>query len=1014
MERPETSASGSTENSDDVVLAQGEAEGAGRRKRRWSSDEDAFLCEFAKRLKLSPDTILPASVNERAAAELLGALGARRSHESVKKRLQKVVRGVIRAQGTVSSIAETSRASDPAGRSPSAEHVLSGALRRAAAGRGPLSEDEVRSALRGDVGLLLERVKSECNAQGRAGARPRTRTRGGRERIRIGTAVRTLLGNKDARRKQMFSKHQSLFHKSKKRLWSHLVNGDPKYLGDLKSLANHWRPVFESTEEMGDPEPLFVRPTVGDIFYGVKNEEIIDTLRQQSGTSPGPDGVRADALLASVPVGVLKALLNGLIIRGTLPVELKKSRTVFIVKGKESTSDPSQMRPISMTSALVRLFHGILARRLRDRLVLHPTQTGFVPIDGCAINTLVLERAIRSAQEGPVSLALLDVRKAFDSVRHESLLRAAKSFGVASRVIEYLRDYYREAVTVLQCKGEVSDEIKLTRGVRQGDPLSPLLFNMVVDELLELTPGCGIPLHRDSPWVKTLAFADDLVLFAQEPAGLQRAVDAAQEWYKKRGMTLNPAKTVCLANLWNGKRKVSVWRSNGFLRVAGEIVRPSGVGDINKYLGVRFGTGGKIAMGEARVKDMLAALKRAKLRPNQKMLMLRDYLVPSLMHELVLGKVVKTQLERIDGLIRKFVKAVLHLPHDACDTMIYMHLWRGGLGIPRLAARVPVYALDRIDRVGDRGELGKTLSQSETYKAEKARLMALVSSYEWYTDWPVMKWVSNPRMRKHLFGVLEASRSPSYVREYGQYTNHLNVGNRWLSGTGPFTGSAYVRAVKLRYELLACAASATRGRAGAKFCRYAACMRPGGVRPVENLDHILGTCVQTRGLAISRHDKVLRMVSTMIADRARTAGKRVEVVVEPIIDCSGERLKPDLVVVMKEWAAVLDVTVAGSGRLEAAYDHKENKYDREEVKEWVAEMAFEAEGLRYEDGEPRVECHGLVFGNRGSIYGKSMDVMVKLGLTKADMNNLVHTVIYESLSMYSAFNAGLRGGSSRL
>ena len=81
----------------------------------------------------------------------------------------------------------------------------------------------------------------------------------------------------------------------------------------------------------------------------------------------------------------------------------------------------------------------------------------------------------------PLSVAFLDVSTAFDSVSHASLLLAAERMGVPGRFISYLRSLYTEASTVLQVDGQLSGPMVQNRGVKQGDPLSPLLFNCVID-----------------------------------------------------------------------------------------------------------------------------------------------------------------------------------------------------------------------------------------------------------------------------------------------------------------------------------------------------------------------------------------------------------------------------------------------------------------------------------------------------------------------------------------------------
>ena len=114
-------------------------------------------------------------------------------------------------------------------------------------------------------------------------------------------------------------------------------------------------------------------------------------------------------------------------------------------------------------------------------------------------------------------MAFVDVKKAFDSVSHQSMLVAAARLGVPPLFLRYIRDLYSNAVTTLRIDPDVSAPISLGRGVRQGDPLSVHLFNAVIDTCLAGYLGCEVGDLR----VNHGAFADDIALFAATPRGLQ-------------------------------------------------------------------------------------------------------------------------------------------------------------------------------------------------------------------------------------------------------------------------------------------------------------------------------------------------------------------------------------------------------------------------------------------------------------------------------------------------------------
>jgi hypothetical protein len=173
--------------------------------------------------------------------------------------------------------------------------------------------------------------------------------------------------------------------------------------------------------------------------------------------------------------------------------------------------------------------------------------------------------------------------------------------------------------------------VKMRRGVRQGDPLSPMLFNMVVDELLDLLRagdfGAEVAAGVRCPG---MAFADDFVLLADSCRDLQRALDVSEAFFRRRGMCLNPAKSRVLAKKKFGGALLPV-RDPG-VRV-GRATIPA-VDDLNpfKYLGFVVGTSGVTRPCLTNYPGWMTRLLAFPLKPQQKMNLLRTHLLPRLFY----------------------------------------------------------------------------------------------------------------------------------------------------------------------------------------------------------------------------------------------------------------------------------------------------------------------------------------------------------------------------------------------
>ena len=102
--------------------------------------------------------------------------------------------------------------------------------------------------------------------------------------------------------------------------------------------------------------------------------------------------------------------------------------------------------------------------------------------------------------------------------------------------------------------GGLSEFIWSTIGVKQGCPLSPALFGIYIDEHTQVMDGCL--LHQ--VLISILLFADDIVLLASSPEGLQRQLDALALFCDIRKLTVNLGKTKVM--IFNGMKKTSNFR----------------------------------------------------------------------------------------------------------------------------------------------------------------------------------------------------------------------------------------------------------------------------------------------------------------------------------------------------------------------------------------------------------------------------------------------------------------------
>lgn len=177
--------------------------------------------------------------------------------------------------------------------------------------------------------------------------------------------------------------------------------------------------------------------------------------------------------------------------------------------------------------------------------------------DGCAENVTILSALLMDARQKRRQLHILslDVQKAFDTVAHNGVYKVLYKYGIPARMVSYLQKLYKTATTTFEVDGEYSASVLPGRGVRQGDPLSPLIFNLVMNEVLAMVQD-EVGYCLEDQRVNVLAFADDLLIVGSTTRGTQMSFDRVIEaLWRLFGLRLSPAKCAVFSLMLAGKEK---------------------------------------------------------------------------------------------------------------------------------------------------------------------------------------------------------------------------------------------------------------------------------------------------------------------------------------------------------------------------------------------------------------------------------------------------------------------------
>ena len=243
---------------------------------------------------------------------------------------------------------------------------------------------------------------------------------------------------------------------------------------------------------MAELENFEKQPSFCELDSRITSSDVETALKRlKKGAAPGADKISAELLLAAkthlMPLFVL--MFNKVFTYAEYPVLWTQNFLKPIFK-KGDICHPNNYRGIAIGSAMSKLFNLILLERLDKRIdITYPiseNQIGFKKGHRTADHIFVLNTIINKIvkiERSKLFCAFIDFQKAYDKINRKLLLLKLQKVGIRGLFYKNIKAMYNSVLYLLKLHNGVLDPITSTLGLRQGGVLSPLLFNLFVDDI---------------------------------------------------------------------------------------------------------------------------------------------------------------------------------------------------------------------------------------------------------------------------------------------------------------------------------------------------------------------------------------------------------------------------------------------------------------------------------------------------------------------------------------------------
>jgi len=438
----------------------------------------------------------------------------------------------------------------------------------------------------------------------------------------------------------------------------------------MEKWENHFSRILNKANENKEGErSTHNNPRTPGQEMKIKEEEVAKYIGEaKNKKATGPDQIAYEHLKATADMlkKTWTELFNKCLSTGTVPEQWRRATLKILYKGKGSTDDMNSYRGVALENTSFKIFMKIITNRLTEltEQYIPENQFGFRKGKSTLQAATELLRAIEEATSKPKGkyyAVFIDYEKAFDCINRRQLIRKVNDMvGSEHPIARIIEDIMRQNWILINDDITTSNDIKQTNGVMQGDPVSPLLFNIMTADIGKNMKG------------KLIMYADDMVLGSENKEEVQDDLNSLQRWAEKNNFTINKGKTVQMVFRRGGRVA-----TNDKLKLKEEPLR---IVNKFKYLGITVQPTAKsysVHIQErtsAAIRAMCKIRNITTLKLETAMRLFETVITPIATYgiEIIWDKLSTSDLQRMEKVKARFLKRALAAGKYAPNRMMYM------------------------------------------------------------------------------------------------------------------------------------------------------------------------------------------------------------------------------------------------------------------------------------------------------------------------------------------------------